>query len=144
MHLLPARVYVADTDAGGVMYHGNYLNFLERGRSEFLRLRGIDHSALISPKGDSMVYAVVRLEIDYRAPARLDDELVIGTRLNRMRAASFEARQWIWRDSTEGELLAEARIVVATLDSKGRLARMPAAIHTKLTETISELNKEHT
>ena len=125
VHRLPARVYVADTDAGGMVYHGTYLKFLERGRSEFLRLLDIDHSALISPKGDPRVYAVTRLEIDYRRQAKVDDALEIETRM---------------RVTCGGELVAEAIVRVATLERSGPKAgmpgRIPAAIKEKLTPLV--------
>lgn len=137
VHRLPIRVYVADTDAGGMVYHGTYLNFLERGRSEFLRLLDIDHSALISSKGDPMVYAVTRLEIDYRRQAKVDDVLIIETRMVKMRGASFDVEQRISRDD---ELVAEAIVRVAILERSGPKAgmpgRIPAAIKEKLTPLV--------
>src|SRR5262249_22825770 len=69
MHLLPVRVYYEDTDFSGVVYHASYLRFLERGRTDFLRLAGVDQSHLHAD-GEGLIFAVRRLTIDYRAPAR--------------------------------------------------------------------------
>lgn len=133
VHLLPLRVYVGDTDAGGMVYHATYLNFFERGRSEFLRSLELDHSALISPQGEAMVFAVARMSIVYKAQAKVDDALVVHTRLERLRAASFETRQWISRQGNGGnEIITEAEVIVAIVDGKGRPQRIPAAFRESL------------
>lgn len=132
-HLLPIRVYTENTDAGGMVYHGEYLRFFERGRTEFLRLLEITQSALMSPQGEYMVFAIARVEIDYRAQAKIDDALVVHTKLARIRAASFEIDQWITRAGGKGkEVVAEAHFVVATLDKDGRPRRMPGVLRERL------------
>ncbi len=80
-HRLSARVYYADTDFSGVVYHARYLEFLERGRSDFLRLCGVHHAELASgASGERIIWVVRRMEIDFRSPAKMDDILEIETR----------------------------------------------------------------
>src|SRR3954464_5996626 len=78
-HILPVRVYYEDTDFSGVVYHANYLRFLERGRTDFLRLAGVDQSTLPAG-GDGLILAVRRMALDFLKPARMDDVLVVETR----------------------------------------------------------------
>lgn len=121
VHRLAARVYFEDTDTAGIMYHAKYLHFLERGRTEYLRVAGIDHGAVV--KAGLGAYAVTEMTIQWRRPARLDDVLTIETRLLQVRAAACRLAQAIIRD---GELLAEATLTAAFLDPAGRPRRQPA------------------
>jgi len=121
LHRLTARVYFEDTDTAGIMYHAKYLHFLERGRTEFLRMAGIDHGAAV--KTGLGAYAVTEMDIKWRRPARLDDVLTIETRLLSARAAACRLAQAIRRD---GEVLAEATLTAAFLDPAGRPRRQPA------------------
>lgn len=116
----PIRVYWEDTDAGGVVYHAGYLRFLERARSEWLRARGIDQQRL---RDDTGIGFVVRdMQLDFLAPARLDDELEATVALERVRAASMAFVQSIVRrDGTE---LVRAKVRAACVD----LARMRASV----------------
>lgn len=120
VHYFPARVYFEDTDAGGVVYHANYLRFMERARSDMLRLAGIDQRAALD--GGEGVYAVTRVEIDYRRPAKLEDDLVIESRVAQVRAASCIIDQMIRRGP---DLLIQARVIVAFLSPEGRPRRQP-------------------
>ena len=87
-HHIMARVYFADTDFSGVVYHARYLEFLERGRSDYLRLTGIHHTELADGKhGEKIVWVVRRMEIDFRAPARIDDILTVDTSTERISGA---------------------------------------------------------
>ena len=106
----PARVYWEDTDAGGVVYHARYLAFMERARSEWMRARGWGQDLLRSR--DDLVFVVRSMEIDFRAPARLDDQLQVSVRLLECRGASMMFSQLIERD---GALLVEARVRIAAL-----------------------------
>ena len=106
----PARVYWEDTDAGGVVYHAQYLAFMERARSEWIRARGWGQDLL--RKRDDLVFVVRSMEIDFRAPARLDDQLQVSVRLLECRGASLEFGQRIERDVA---LLVEARVRIAAL-----------------------------
>jgi acyl-CoA thioester hydrolase len=110
-----ARVYWEDTDAGGIVYYANYLRFLERSRTEWLRARGISQLALASDPG--LVFSVVALEAQYRRPARLDDLLSISCEPAREGGASIIFSQRIWREPLESELLLSASVHVACLDA---------------------------
>ncbi|PRD43959.1 tol-pal system-associated acyl-CoA thioesterase [Phyllobacterium phragmitis] len=122
-HRLLARVYYADTDFSGVVYHGRYLEFLERGRTDFLRLTGIHHSELADGlHGEQLVWVVRRMKIDFRAPARIDDVLAIETRVEDVSGARIHMRQAIFREST---LLIEAEVEAALTNNQGRPRRFP-------------------
>ncbi len=123
---LPLRVYIEDTDAGGIVYHANYLKFLERARTEFMRDLGYVKPALF----ENLQLVVHEIQIKYRLPAILDDELKITSVLEGMRKASFDMRQSIYRND---ELLVDAVVKVACLNaSTKRPAAMPAAMYEKL------------
>ena len=119
-HCFAVRVYIEDTDLGGVVYHANYLRYLERARSDMLRAMGIDQRASIE-QGIG-VYAVAELRIRYVKPARLDDELVIVTRLEEIRGASCVLHQKITRGD---DLVTEATVTAAFLGADGRPRRQP-------------------
>jgi acyl-CoA thioester hydrolase len=120
-HCFPLRVYFEDTDAGGVVYHANYLRYMERARSDMLRLLGIDQRGALE-RGTG-VYAIADLTIRYRAPARLDDALVVRSRVRQVTAARCIIDQSVWRDATE---LTQGSVTVAFLDPAGRPRRQPA------------------
>jgi acyl-CoA thioester hydrolase len=119
-HVLPVRVYYEDTDFSGVVYHASYLRFLERGRTDFLRLAGVDQSTLHA-EGEGLIFAVRRLAIDFLKPARMDEVLVIETRTEEVRGASLVIAQKIVRD---GEVIVSADVRVAAI-AGGRPARIP-------------------
>ncbi|PYE88692.1 tol-pal system-associated acyl-CoA thioesterase [Phyllobacterium leguminum] len=122
-HRLLARVYYADTDFSGVVYHGRYLEFLERGRTDFLRLTGIHHSELADGvHGEHLVWIVRRMEIDFRGPARIDDILAIETRVEDVSGARIHMLQ---RISREDVLLIEAKVEAALINKEGRPRRFP-------------------
>lgn len=122
-HRTRARVYFADTDFSGVVYHARYLEFLERGRSDFLRLAGIHHTELADGKhGEKIVWVVRRMEIDFRAPARIDDILTIDTSAQSISGARIFMAQQISRG---GKLLIEAKVEAAIIGEAGRPKRFP-------------------
>ena len=122
-HRLSARVYYADTDFSGVVYHARYLEFLERGRSDFLRLCGVHHTELAEgAEGEKIVWVVRRMEIDFRGPARIDDVLTIETRTAEISGARIVMAQRIRRG---GDLLIEARVEAAIIGETGRPRRFP-------------------
>ena len=133
VHRLPARGYFDATDTAGLMYHANYLPFLERGRTEYLRTVGIDHGAAV--KAGDGAYAVTEMAIKWRRPARLDDVLTIETRLVSVRAAACELAQRITRD---GDTLAEATLTAAFLDPSGRPRRQPAAWMARFADLVEQ------
>ena len=122
-HRLAARVYYADTDFSGVVYHARYLEFLERGRSDFLRLAGVHHTELADGKhGERLVWVVRRMEIDFRAPAKIDDVLTIDTRTESVSGARIYMSQQIRRGD---DVLIEARVEAAIISESGRPRRFP-------------------
>jgi len=121
-HVLPVRVYYEDTDFSGVVYHGNYARYFERGRSDFLRLAGVAHTALLA-RDAPLALTVTRLAIDYRRAARIDDALWVRTLYERVAGARIYVRQRITRGET---LIAEAEVEAACIDLAGRARRPPA------------------
>jgi acyl-CoA thioester hydrolase len=122
-HRLAARVYYADTDFSGVVYHARYLEFLERGRSDFLRLSGVHHTELAEGKhGEAIAWVVRRMEIDFVSPARIDDILTVDTRAESISGARIVMRQTLTRN---GELLVRARVEAAIVGPSGRPRRFP-------------------
>lgn len=122
----PARVYWEDTDGGGIVYYANYLRFLERARTEWLRRLGFSQQRLVSEQ--SLLFTVVSLEIEYRASARLDDELEVTCEPQPQGPASLRFAQSIYRRVPEAprELLVEASVRVACLDTRSmRPRRLP-------------------
>jgi acyl-CoA thioester hydrolase len=126
-----ARVYWEDTDAGGIVYYANYLRFMERARTEWLRWRGIWQTRLEREVG--VIFTVVNLQVRYRLPARLDDLLCISCEPARDGAASIEFGQRIWRDGVDGELLLSGSARVACLDATTfRPRRLPPVVDAAL------------
>jgi len=121
-HFYACRVYFEDTDLSGVVYHANYLRYMERARSDLLRVLGIDQRGAY--EGGEGVYAVADLSIRYAAPARLDDDLIIETRCTALGGASVTMRQRIFRDEV---LLTDATVRAGFLTREGRPRRQPAA-----------------
>lgn len=119
-HRFPVRVYFEDTDLTGVVYHANYLRYMERARTEILRLIGIDHGGAI--KDGEGGYAVTALAIRYLRPARLDDKLVVVSKVTQIRAASGNIHQRVMRGDT---ILTEADVTVALVGPTGRPRRQP-------------------
>jgi acyl-CoA thioester hydrolase len=123
-HLLPVRVYYEDTDFTGVVYHANYLRYFERGRSDFLRLRGISHTELRA-RQTPIAFVVRRMEIDFAKAARIDDALVVRTVYEALQGARVRIRQRIERD---GEIIASAAVEVACIRLDGRPVKPPRDI----------------
>ncbi|HTH97189.1 MAG TPA: YbgC/FadM family acyl-CoA thioesterase [Stellaceae bacterium] len=119
-HLFPVRVYYEDTDAGGIVYHANYLHFAERARSECLRLLGWPFERLRAETGRAWV--VRRAQIDFRLAAKLDDALIVETTVGQMTRAAIELRQIVRRAAT---ILVELRLQLVLVTSAGQLSRIP-------------------
>ncbi|WP_294641464.1 tol-pal system-associated acyl-CoA thioesterase [uncultured Aureimonas sp.] len=129
-HRLDVRVYFEDTDFSGVVYHARYLHFLERGRTDYLRLHGIGHRELMDGAfGEPMAFAVRRMEIEFLRPARIDDVLTVETQTALLGGARVVLDQRILRG---GEVLIEAKVKVAVISPDGRPRRMPAAVAERL------------
>ena len=120
----PVRVYWEDTDGGGIVYYANYLRFLERARTEWLRALGHSQAALARDPG--ILFSVVSLSIRYRAPAQLDDELEVSCRPQAEGGASMRFAQDIVRRAPPQRLLVEADVRIACLDARTlRPRRLP-------------------
>ncbi|WP_439551623.1 YbgC/FadM family acyl-CoA thioesterase [Falsiroseomonas sp.] len=125
-HRYPLRVYFEDTDAGGVAYHANYLKWAERARTESLRAMHLPH-ALMMERYDAML-VVRRIEVEYSAPTRLDDALIVETRLRAMGAATLDLTQTVLREE-EGKVALLATLVVGLVCVRAgglRPVRIPA------------------
>jgi acyl-CoA thioester hydrolase len=118
-HRLAVRVYYEDTDFTGLVYHASYVRFFERGRSDFLRLAGADHGAMARL---GTAFAVVRLEIDFRRAARIDDALTVVSEIAGGRGARLVFNQRIERAD---EVVCAARVEAACIDPGGRARRPP-------------------
>ena len=119
-HRFALRVYFEDTDVAGIVYYANYLKFMERARSDMLRAAGIDQRAVL--EAGEGVYVVAEANIKYRAPAKLDDELLVLSQVREVRAASCIIHQRVMRGR---EILADAMITAAFLSPEGRPKRQP-------------------
>ncbi|KQT31821.1 thioesterase [Sphingomonas sp. Leaf412] len=121
-HLFPLRVYFEDTDLSGVVYHANYLRYMERARSDMLRVAGIDQRAHFEAGGGA--YAIADLAIRYHAPARLDDVLLVASGVRGVTAARVVIHQSVRRGAV---LLTAARVTAALVAPDGRPRRQPGA-----------------
>lgn len=120
----PIRVYWEDTDGGGIVYYANYLKFLERARTEWLRGCGWAQSQLAAESG--VTFTVVHVDVDYVRPARLDDQLLITCQAQRDGGATLKFIQSVHRDSLDSPPLANARVRIACVDAKSlRPRRLP-------------------
>lgn len=126
-HDLTLRVYYEDTDLAGIVYYANYLKFIERARTEWVRGLGIDQVALKADAG--IVFAVRRVEADYLRPARFDDVLRVETALVQATGARIVLAQDVWRDD---ERLFTAQVTLVCLTDQGAPARLSADLRAKL------------
>jgi acyl-CoA thioester hydrolase len=118
------RVYYEDTDCGGVVYYANYLRFLERARTEFLRDRGIDVADFA---GRGIVFVVTRVDLSYRSPARYNDLLDVETAVKEMTRTTFTLSHAIRRHDT-GRIVAEGEITLACINARGKPDRLPDGV----------------
>jgi 4-hydroxybenzoyl-CoA thioesterase/acyl-CoA thioester hydrolase len=127
---LPIRVYVEDTDAGGIVFYANYLKFMERARTELMRSLGFDKPALF----DGMQFVVHEVSLKYHSPAMLDDQLVVTAVLTKATKVRFEMTQQVFCNDT---LLVEGKVNVAcvSVDSK-RPVGMPKLMYTTLSSQL--------
>jgi len=120
-HHFALTVYFEDTDAYGIVYYANYLKFMERARSDFIRAIGVDQAEELRRSGSA--YAVVEVDIKYRRPGRLSDDLQVVSTVQQVRASSVDIHQRVMRAN---ELLTDARVTAAFLDGQGRPRRQPS------------------
>ena len=124
---IPLRVYIEDTDAGGIVYYVNYLKYMERSRTEFLRSLGYHKPAILD---GGLLLVVHAAQINYRRSARLDDELQVTTQIEKLARTNVEFKQRVLRGD---ELLCEGLIRIACVDSRTmKPCAIPAAMHHQL------------
>lgn len=114
-HQWPVRIYYEDTDMQGVVYYANYLKYLERARTEFLRSKGFEQGELI--KQQSIAFAVRSIQVDYLKPAKFNDELLVITHVAELRRASLVFHQTIVRADSTHEIINKAVVKIACLDA---------------------------
>ncbi len=130
VHAFPVRVYYEDTDAGGLVYHANYLRWAERARTEMMRLLGAEHTRLLAEEG--AIFAVRRCSMEFDRPARLDDVLEVRSRILEVRGASMDIEQVVSGDigragSGVGALV-RISLTLCCLNRGGRPLRLPASV----------------
>ncbi|WP_395004268.1 tol-pal system-associated acyl-CoA thioesterase [Cypionkella sp.] len=126
-HRFALRVYYEDTDLAGIVYYANYLKFIERGRSEWVRGLGIDQGKLKAETG--VVFAVRRVLADYLKPAVYDDALVVETRLHSLGNARIDLQQSVLRGD---DVLFTAEVTLVCMSADGKAARIPKALRAAL------------
>lgn len=136
-HRLPVRIYYEDTDFSGIVYHASYLRFLERGRTDFLRLMGIGHRELADGRhGEPLAFAVRAMTLDFLAPARIDDVVVVETAFRSVGGARLVLAQRIvvgeGAGGGAGRVLVEAEVTVVVISPEGKPRRLPAALRSRL------------
>lgn len=124
--IMKKRIYYHDTDCGGVVYYANYLKYFEEARTELLRSKGIDLKALASER---LLFAVKRVEIDYKGPARYGDELEVATEVSKVKNASLEFLQTIKRKDI---LLVSAKTILVCIDGQFKPCVIPDQISERL------------
>lgn len=123
IHHHPLRVYYEDTDAAGIVYHASYIRFAERGRTEMLRAAGFEHAQILKETG--IAFAVVAMNIQYKAPAKLDELVTVRTGITKMGGASMEMQQDIYRDD---KLLCAITVTLVCIDKDLKATKLPAEI----------------
>ena len=127
-HFLPVRIYYEDTDFTGFVYHANYLRYFERGRSDFLRLAGVDHSALLAG-AEPLGFAVSRIALDFLKPARIDDALSVDTAYETIKGPRIFIAQALRRGA---DILVKAEVEACCISLTGRPRKPPALLLERL------------
>ncbi len=133
-HILPIRVYYEDTDLSGLVYHANYLRYMERGRTEFFRLAGITQMADLESQ-EPTAWTIRSVHVDFHRPARVDDPLEVRTILTGLSGARMSARQSV---HANGTLLTDGRIEACIITLSGKPRRIPGEIRDLLMPFLYE------
>lgn len=134
-HDMKIRIYYEDTDAGGVVYHGSYLNFAERGRTEFLRDIGHQNSDLRKEFG--VIFVVKHMDIEYVSPGFLDDILRLETSIEEMKNSSFVMRQTLYCENRNDALVCDMKVALVTVNSEViKPSRIPDALRVEFEKFI--------
>jgi acyl-CoA thioester hydrolase len=128
VHLLPVRIYYEDTDFSGFVYHSNYLKYCERGRSDFLRLVGIHHAELLAD-AEPTLFAVAKITLEFKRPAKIDDALTVETRFESVEGARVQIAQIVRRGT---DVLVKAAVEVCCIGDNGRPKRPPDMLMNRL------------
>ncbi|MDY0300327.1 MAG: YbgC/FadM family acyl-CoA thioesterase [Trichlorobacter sp.] len=131
------RVYYEDTDAAGVVYHSNYLDYCERARTEFLRERGFSVAELAAA---GAVFPVVRMEVDFKAAAKHDDLLCVETIVEKINGSSIVFRQQIYHEA-DHKLLVRLLVTLACVNDKLRARRIPVELRALLSEEVLDADQ---
>lgn len=132
-HILPLRIYYEDTDFSGVVYHANYVRYLERGRSEFIRQIGASHTQML--QAAAVTFMVSRLDLRFVRPARIDDRLEVRTLMEAARGARVMCRQAVTRN---GELILEAVVENVCVSLDGKPKRLPRVLTERVAAYLPE------
>jgi acyl-CoA thioester hydrolase len=132
-HVLPVRIYYEDTDFTGVVYHANYLRYFERGRSDFLRLAGVSHQALLE-RNDPAAFTITNIAVAFKRAARVDDALTVRTTYDAIKGPRLLISQRIFRG---GDLIATADVEAACIGLDGRARRPPPGLAEALRPLLS-------
>jgi acyl-CoA thioester hydrolase len=126
VHRLAVRIYFEDTDFSGVVYHGSYVRFLERGRTDFLRVLGVGHDGLDKGEhGERLAFTVRRMSLEFLKPARIDDVVVVETSAGEVTGARGILMQRVVRGD---DVLVTAEVTVAMINAEGRARRWPESV----------------
>jgi acyl-CoA thioester hydrolase len=134
VHVLPLRIYYEDTDLSGVVYHANYLRFMERGRSEYFRCAGIARLAMLE-EDEPTAWTLRKVNLEYFRPARVDDLIEVHTRCTSLSGARMTADQRIY---ASGELLVHGAVEACIITLAGRPRRIPREMRAKLAPLVIE------
>jgi acyl-CoA thioester hydrolase len=126
MHIFPVRVYYEDTDMAGIVYHANYLKFIERARSDWVLMQGLDQNAM--RERDGIVFVVRRIEADYLAAAKFDDRLEVRTTIAAKTGVRLVLHQQVWCGETE---LFHAQVTAVCTTLSGQVVRLPKQLTSK-------------
>ncbi|OUR67287.1 tol-pal system-associated acyl-CoA thioesterase [Cycloclasticus sp. 46_83_sub15_T18] len=131
-HRWPVRIYYEDTDMQGIVYYANYLKYLERARTEFLREKGFEQDQLIEQQ--AVAFAVRSVQMDYIKPAKFNDELIVATQVQQLKRVSLVFQQTIIRPADDNAIINSATIKVACLDAHSMKIK---AIPTEMIEQLT-------
>jgi len=132
----PVRVYYEDTDSGGVVYYANYLGFMERARTEYLRHYGFEQDQLIEE--ENTIFAVRSVQLDYLSPAKFNDQLIVTAKIIELKKASMLFEQKIFRENSPEQTLCQGQVRIACLRAD---SFRPTSIPQAITQSITEVGR---
>ena len=136
----PVRVYYEDTDSGGVVFYANYLKFMERARTEFLRHLGFQQDQLIEQQ--NIIFAVRSVQLEYNSPARFNDQLVVTANIIELKKASMLFEQKVFRINQQDHILCQGQIRVACLQADTfKPTALPASIARGIPKSLMEVDR---